>query len=100
MPALAQHNPSEVLARVRGGDAVSVVYYPPVGGDFARYFPAKGLGCEFEEIDCGRNVWMEVCYIQHVSVHSPMAKDVAAVASITIFLASVGAKRRRSVVTA
>lgn len=68
-------------------------------GPWVRCRPANVLAHEFEEVDSGSIVWAEVCYLQHVSVHRPRAKDAVAVASNLQFL-GVGAKRRRGIVKA
>jgi hypothetical protein len=57
----------------------------------SKFFPAKSLAHELEEVDVGNKVWTGFCSIQHLSANWPQLREVTS-ASIGIpLLAGAGA---------
>lgn len=95
MPAVEQHYPGEVVAGQRVMDVDSIVHFPFHGEDVARQSPAQTLSQEIEEVDGGNMVWMEVCFVQCLSVRVAQVNGVIAVAPQIQVFASAGVRHRR-----
>ena len=95
MRALGQHIWRVVIAWCRGGDASSIAQYSQQSADVTRKCVAQALPQEFEEVDIGKVVWTEVCFIQYLCVSAEQVKDVFAVVPDIPLLVSAGAMCRR-----
>lgn len=99
MPGISRYIDGGVFMWRRGDGVDQVSFFPLEGQDLCNASPATILAHEVQEVNEASVSWAEVCFFQFLCVGGSDVHRVATVVPNAPLLASVGARRRQTIVS-